>query len=344
MFKVNKSQRVLLIILGITLCIDALLWWPSSKFEEVQQATQQSGQLEIPLSMSFTQPIPLNLHLDAKKVELGRKLFDETRLSADDSVACSNCHVLRAGGTDNLARSIGINGAQGGINTPTVLNSGFNFVQFWDGRAATLEAQIDGPVTHPKEMGANWGQVVGKLLQDERYLKEFKSLYQDGITSANIKDAIATFERSLVTPNSRFDRYLRGEALALSDKERRGYTLFQSYGCIACHQGINLGGNMYERMGLMADYFGDRGNLTEADNGRFNVTKKESDRQYFRVPGLRNIAKTAPYFHDGSAQNLHQAIEVMGRYQLGRIIPAGDIDDIEEFLNSLTGELEGKPL
>lgn len=342
--KVNKSQRVLLSILGVTLCIDAFLWWPATPVPNDDKAVVVQRRIAIPLNMEITQPIPLNLKFDTKKVALGRALFDEKLLSANDSVACSNCHVLQAGGSDNLVRSIGINGAQGGINAPTVLNSGFNFVQFWDGRAVTLEDQIDGPVQHPKEMGATWSQVLDKLNKSDRYQASFSEIYPDKITVDNIKDAIATFERSLVTPNSRFDRYLRGDQSALSDKEKRGYALFQDEGCVSCHQGVNLGGNMYERMGLMGDYFGDRGNLVEEDNGRFNVTHKEADRHYFRVPSLRNVAKTAPYFHDGSAQELEQAVRIMGRYQLGRFIAEEDISDIVAFLNTLTGELEGRGL
>jgi cytochrome c peroxidase len=342
--KLSKSLRNLWGILIITLVIDVLLWWHPFMTDNEHKSVIEHSRLGIPLSMEFTQPIPTNLHFDPQRVALGRMLFDEKRLSADDSIACSNCHVLRAGGVDNLVSSTGINGAQGGINAPTVLNSGYNFVQFWDGRAATLEDQIDGPLMHPKEMGTNWSQVLEKLNRSAQYLNAFSVIYPDQITVANIKDAIATFERSLVTPNSRFDQYLRGDTAALSARELNGYKLFQSYGCVSCHQGINLGGNMYERMGMMADYFGDRGKQTEEDNGRFNVTKKEVDRHYFRVPTLRNIAKTAPYFHDGSVQNLHDAVQFMGRYQLGRTIPKSDTRDIVEFLNTLTGELEWKVL
>jgi cytochrome c peroxidase len=157
----------------------------------------------------------------------------------------------------------------------------------------------------------------------------------------NIKDVIATFERSLITPNSPFDRYLQGDNSAMSEQAQHGYELFQSYGCIACHQGLNLGGNMFEKMGLMGDYFESRGNLTEADQGRFNVTHKEEARYEFKVPSLRNVALTAPYFHDGSAATLPEAVAVMVRYQLGRTMPQQDVDDIVQFLNSLTGELGG---
>jgi cytochrome c peroxidase len=251
---------------------------------------------------------------------------------------------LKNGGSDNRQHSIGINGAEGGINAPTVFNSGFNFVQFWDGRAATLEDQIDGPVTNPKEMGSSWTQVLGKLGQDEQYRADFRRVYREDISALNIKDAIAIFERSLTTPNSRFDKYLRGEMSAISPAELNGYNLFKSYGCISCHQGVNLGGNMYERMGLMADYFGDRGGSTEADNCRYNVTHRDSDRNYFRVPSLRNVAVTAPYFHDGYAKTLPDAVKMMAKYQLGRSMPENELQNIVQFLKSLTGEFEGEAL
>jgi len=341
--KTNKSQNTLLAILATALLVDAILWWPAQPNRDVYSDYSINASV-LPFSSEYTQPIPQNLKFDADKVALGRKLFNDNRLSVNDTIACSSCHVLEKGGADNLVHSIGINGAEGNINAPTVFNSGFNFVQFWDGRAATLEDQIDGPVTNPKEMGSTWTQVLKKLEQDTDYRADFSKTYDGDISVINIKDAIATFERSLVTPDSRFDQYLRGNAAALSPMEARGYELFQSYGCIACHQGVNLGGNMYERMGLMDDYFGDRGNVTEADQGHFNVTKKDAHRHYFRVPSLRNVALTAPYFHDGSAKTLPDAVKVMVKYQLGRTMPENDLSDIVAFLNSLTGEYEGRGL
>ncbi len=157
----------------------------------------------------------------------------------------------------------------------------------------------------------------------------------------NVKNAIAEFERTLLTPGSRFDRHLRGDATALSAEEKAGYLKFKSYGCISCHQGVNIGANLFQRMGVIGDYFADRGNITKADLGRFNVTGQESDRHVFKVPGLRNVALTAPYFHDGSARTLEEAVEVMAKYQLGRPLPPGDLADIVRFLHTLTGELEG---
>jgi cytochrome c peroxidase len=289
-------------------------------------------------------PIPLDVKLDAKKVALGDKLFHDKRLSADNSIACASCHGLDRGGVDGQPVSVGIKGAKGPINAPTVFNSGFNFRQFWDGRANSLEAQAAGPVHNPKEMGSNWTEVLAKLGNDDAVVAAFKESYADGLQAKNIQDAIATFERSLTTPNARFDKYLRGDQKALSADELQGYRLFKQYGCIACHQGTNVGGNMFQQFGVMGDYFTQRGNPTEADLGRFNVTRNPADKHFFKVPSLRNIALTAPYFHDGSARTLNDAVDVMFKYQLGRSAPAQDKESIIKFLRTLTGEFRGKPL
>ncbi|GAB4214796.1 MAG: hypothetical protein Fur007_11630 [Rhodoferax sp.] len=294
--------------------------------------------LRPPFSSAVTQALPQQLDLDPRRVALGQQLFHDVRLSADDTVSCASCHALTAGGVDHRPRSVGIKGGVGAINAPTVYNSGFNLAQFWDGRAPNLEAQIDGPVQHPLEMGNTWDQVLAKLRLDAALVARFNEIDPaQGLSVAAIKDAIATFERSLITPDSRFDRFLRGEFAALDANEQRGWTLFQSYGCAACHQGVNLGGNMFEKMGLMGDYFADRGNLTEADKGRYNLTHDLQNLHEFRVPSLRNVALTAPYFHDGSAANLEQAVTIMARYQLGRTLPAEDLKDLVSFLRSLTG-------
>lgn len=289
-------------------------------------------------------PIPRELKLDARKVALGKKLFHEPKLSKDDTISCASCHDLRKGGTDQRARSLGINGAEGAINAPTVFNSGFNFNQFWDGRAHSLEEQINGPVQAVAEMGSKWEDVVSKLRRDPDYVAAFKESYPGGIERANIADAIAEFERSLSTPDSRFDKYLRGDQAALTADEKSGYEKFKAYGCSSCHQGANAGGNMFEQLGAMADYFADRGNITKADYGRFNVTGKEEDRYVFKVPSLRNVARTAPYFHDGSTERLETAVAVMGKYQLGQPLSPEDISQIVQFLKTLTGEYGGKPL
>jgi cytochrome c peroxidase len=220
--------------------------------------------------------------------------------------------ICSGGGTDRLVRSLGSHGAEGSINAPTVFNVGLNFRQFWDGRAATLEDQVDGPIHNAAEMGSSWPAIIATLSQDRALVDTFQRVYPNGVQSNNIKDALATFERSLLTPNCRFDQFLRGDTSALTAREKEGYRLFKSYGCASCHQGVGMGGNMFARLGVMNDYFTDRGTpLTKADMGRFNVTGRESDRHRFKVPGLRNVALTAPYFHDGSARTLEKAIEIM---------------------------------
>jgi cytochrome c peroxidase len=282
-------------------------------------------------------PIPQPADVLSKKVLLGERLFHDPGLSRDQKVSCATCHDLKRGGVDGKPHSVGVGGTPLAVNTPTVFNSGLNFRQFWDGRAASLEDQAEGPLLHPDEMGATWPAIVAKLKDSAEYSRAFDDVYADGVQAANVKDAIASFERSLATPGSRFDRYLAGDAMALSAPEYRGYWLFKSYGCIACHQGANVGGNMFQKLGVMRNYFEDRGNVQPADLGRYNVTKKEEDRHVFKVPSLRNVALTAPYFHDGSAATLPGAVAIMGRYQLGVEIASSDIALIVAFLETLTG-------
>ena len=290
------------------------------------------------------QPLRAVEGLDPKKVALGEVLYHDTRLSKDNSISCASCHDLARGGDDDLPRSPGVGGTLGGVNSPTTYNSGLNFVQFWDGRAATLEEQAAGPVANPIEMASSLEEVVGKLSKDEAIKSKFLASYPDGITPKNITDAIATFERTLVTTNSRFDKYLLGDDHAITKEEKEGYELFKGVGCTACHSGPNVGGQMYQKFGLVKDYFKARGNPTDADNGRFNVTKNESDRHLFRVAPLRNVAVTAPYFHDASAKTLDEAVFIMGRYQLGRDLTPEETKKIVAFLKTLTGEYKGKPV
>ena len=283
-------------------------------------------------------PIPAAPEADPEKVALGRALFHDPRLSKDNSTACVTCHDLSHGGDDGRAVSVGVEGRTGPINAPTVFNAGLNFRQFWDGRAATLEHQIDGPVQAPAELGSLWPEVIGKLYEHEGYPGRFNALYPDGITRANVKDALATYMRSLTTPNGRFDRWLGGEADALSQQEKRGYALFKHYGCVSCHQGANVGGNMFQVFGVLNDYFRRRGDITDADLGRFNVTGNPADRHAFKVPSLRMAALTAPYLHDGSAATLRDAVDAMFTFQLGREAPDADKEAIVAFIATLAGE------
>jgi cytochrome c peroxidase len=289
-------------------------------------------------------PLVAPTGLDPRKVALGEKLFRDKRLSADDTIACATCHVLESGGVDHRRLSAGIGGAEVPLNAPTVFNSGLSFRQFWNGRVGTLEEQVDGPLTGAVEMGADWEHVLGKLGKDAALASEIGAIYPSGANATNVRDAIATFERSLVTPGSRFDRYLGGDAQAINAEETRGYRIFTDFGCVSCHQGAGIGGNMFQRFGVLGDYFKDRGNETAADLGRYNVTHAEEDRHVFKVPSLRNVAVTAPYFHDGSAETLDAAVHVMARYQLARELEPAEASALVAFLKTLTGEYRGRSL
>ncbi|QTH13225.1 cytochrome B6 [Pseudomonas corrugata] len=289
-------------------------------------------------------PLPPVPALDPKRVQLGQRLFFDPRLSVNNTLSCASCHRLDKGGADDKRLSIGFDGKPVEVNTPTVFNASLNFHQFWDGRVDTLEDQVHAVVTSPTEMGSTWEAVVKRIADDPGYAKDFANAYPDGVTKPNIQGALADFERTLLTPNSRFDQYLLGNTDILTPREKFGYQRFKEYGCIACHQGVNIGGNMFQKFGVMGDYIGDRGNPTRVDEGRFNITGEEDDRQVFKVPSLRNVAVTAPYFHDGSAPTLERAVEVMFKYQLGREPLKNDTELIVEFLKTLTGEYEGKPL
>ena len=283
-------------------------------------------------------PIPETVDVDPGKVALGRALFHDPRLSKDNTTACVSCHDLVNGGDDGRRVSVGVEGREGPINAPTVFNAGLSFRQFWDGRARDLEQQIDGPVQAPAELGSLWPEVLSKLHAHEDYPARFSALYPDGINRENVKDALAEFMRSLITPNGRFDRWLKGEADALSPEEKRGYALFKHYGCVSCHQGANVGGNMFQVFGVINDYFKRRGNITEADFGRYNITGNRADRHAFKVPSLRMAALTAPYLHDGNAETLRDAVDVMFEFQLGREAPDEDKEAIVAFIRTLPGE------
>ncbi|MGB5683840.1 MAG: cytochrome-c peroxidase, partial [Polyangiales bacterium] len=284
-------------------------------------------------------PLPDSADVDMDKVLLGRSLYFDTALSGDGTVSCATCHMLEHGGAEPRKTSTGIGGQIGPINSPTVLNSSYNFVQFWDGRAKDLQEQAAGPVENPSEMGSKWDDVVKRLAKNEKYAATFGKLYEDGITKANTTDAIAEYEKSLITP-SRFDAYLKGDDSAITDAEKKGYATFKEVGCTACHSGINVGGAMFQKMGLVKDYFADRGTpITDADLGRYNVTKQDYDKYFFKVPTLRNVELTSPYLHDGSQATLEDTVRVMGTYQLGRELSDAQVNSIVTFLKSLTGEL-----
>lgn len=290
------------------------------------------------------QPLAKVEGINPAMVVLGDRLFHDTRLSGDDTIACATCHDLAKGGTDQLQFSKGIRDQVGGINSPTVFNAVFALRQFWDGRAADLKEQAGGPVTNPIEMDGKWPVVIAKLEGDLGYVTAFNALFSDGINPENIQTAIAAFEQTLVTGNSKFDKYLNGDEAALNAEEREGYHLFKEQGCATCHVGQALGGRSFEYMGLRNDYFADRGAVKEPDQGQFNFTKDEGDRHKFKVPTLRNLAVTFPYFHDGSTSDLKDAVRTMAKYQSDVELDEGEVDKIVAFLNTLTGEYKGKLL
>ena len=292
-------------------------------------------------------PIVAVAETDPLKVQLGFDLFHDTRLSVDNTISCASCHALDTGGVDNHQYSHGVEQRMGGVNAPTVYNAVYNFVQFWDGRAQTLAEQAAGPPLNPVEMAStSFDEIIVKLQGDKRYVEMFSTLYpEQGITEATITDAIEEFERTLVTPNSQFDKWLLGDNEALTAEELRGYELFKENSCATCHVGINLGGESYELMGLRRHYFEERGmELTEEDNGRYKQTQEERDRHRFKVPGLRNVELTWPYYHDGSRVTMDEAVRDMALYQCDVELADEDVEAIVAFLTTLTGEYNGTKL
>lgn len=279
----------------------------------------------------------------AAEVALGRRLFGDARLSRGDKLACSSCHDVAAAGADAYARSPGLDGKPLRRNTPTVFNAALNFTLGWSGAYSDLETQAAAIVTDPRVMGADWGEVVRKLNADAGYRRSFVTAYGIGPTPANIVAAIAAYERTLLTPDSRLERYLAGDRAALTPAELAGYERFKQIGCVSCHQGRNVGGNLFQPFGVFkTPDLKSRGGV--ADPGRIEVTGRAADRYVFRVPSLRNVAVTPPYFHDGSAPTLAEAVRVMARKQLGRSLDLKDVDLIVRFLGTLTGTYAGRPL
>ena len=272
---------------------------------------------------------------DAGKVELGKKLWFEPRLSMSGIISCNTCHNLSMGGTDNLKTSIGHGWKAGPVNSPTVFNSSLAIAQFWDGRAADLKEQAGGPIQADVEMNMPHTLAVGILQSIPGYVDEFKRVYgKDKIDIDMITDSIAEFEKTLVTPNARFDKWLAGDDKALTEKELAGYTLFKESGCVACHNGPAAGGTSFQRMGVVEPY-----KTSSPAEGRSAVTGVDADRFNFKVPTLRNVELTYPYFHDGQAATLEEAVDIMGRLQLGRTYSKDEIGQIVAFLKTLTGEL-----
>lgn len=300
-------------------------------------------------------PAPKDNPTTPARISLGRQLFFDARLSKDGTVSCNSCHSVMGSGTDNRSVSVGVGGKEGGRNSPTVWNSAFHSVQFWDGRAKDLEAQAKGPLVNPVEMAMdNHEMVVDRLKQIPEYVSRFDKAFggKDSVTIDNAARAIAAYERTLVTPNSPFDRFLRGDSKALSAPARKGFTLVQDLGCVACHHGIAFNGpeepgsgeGFYQKFPTFTDNaFVEKYQLMK-DTGRHAHTGDENDKHYWRVPTWRNIALTAPYFHNGSVKTLDEAVRVMVKTQLNKSLTEDQVKDVVAFLTSLTGEIPKQPM
>lgn len=293
--------------------------------------SQDAQQAAFPDQQIF--PIPDSTEINNELAKIGWALFKDPNLSSNRSVSCESCHSLQTNGAEVIPVSIGVNGA-GVRNSLTVFNAAFNYRFFWDGRVNNLGDQIDGPVHNVDEMDSNWKHITDYVSQSETYISLFKE-QSTTINEASIKAALIEFMQGLTTPDSPFDQYLRGDHSALSDKAKRGWEAFQEQGCIRCHQGTNIGGGMVMRFG----YFGlsKTGSERSEDQGRFMFTGQPQDKHLFRVASLRNVAITAPYFHDGQTETLEEAIKIMGESQLGKTFEKQTISEIKTFLETLTG-------
>ena len=296
------------------------------------------------------QPIPDSLATDIRKVTLGRKMYNDARVSLDGTLSCATCHVIDQGGADSRGTrtSEGIYGQFGGINAPTVLNAAFNVEQFWNGRAHTLADQAAGPPVNPVEMGdQTWEQICERLSQDASLVAEFQSIYPEGITQATVTDAIAEYEKTLITPNDRLDQMLKGDENALTEEEKKGLAAFMDNSCAVCHVGKTLGGQSFETLGIYEDYYAAREQsnpdivYNDDDKGLAGFTGDTADLHRFKVPGLRNISKTSPYFHDGTQATIEDAVRAMFRFELGvKEAPESDVASISAFLRTLDGEIK----
>ena len=286
-------------------------------------------------------PEPVDNPTTPAKVALGQILYHDPRLSSTGTVSCASCHNTMLGGEDNRPNSMGVNGQTGGRSAPTVWNAAFNTVQFWDGRAASLEDQAAGPVTNPIEMGMkDWGAVIARLKKIEDYDGLYQKAFGNGsITKDNTTKAIAAYERTLITPNSPYDKFVKGDKSALSSQQIKGMEKFAELGCAGCHSGPAFNGpGTYQKFPMFSNGYFEAQYKISKDVGREEATKKVADAHFWKVPTLRNIALTAPYFHNGSVKSLDVAVKVMAKLQLQKDLPKQDIEDIVAFLNGLTGE------
>lgn len=279
-------------------------------------------------------PLPTEVKVNPEHAALGEALFHDPRLSLDGEVSCASCHPLARYGVDGQQVSTGVFGRQGVMNALSVYNAALNYRQFWNGRAHSLAEQARSPLVTAFEMGLTPAQVEQRVAADPAYAEAFERLYGTATPSlAQISDALARFERTLITPNSRFDRFLRGE-LELTARERQGYLYFKEFGCIICHHGVNVGGNSLQRIGVVHPF-----NWNAGTQDRYAITQDPDDKNRFRVPSLRNVSRTAPYFHDGSIPTLEAAVQLMAYHNLGLRLSAAETASLVQFLHTLEGNL-----
>ncbi len=288
-------------------------------------------------------PVAPATDLDPSRVALGAMLFADKQLSSKNMLSCLSCHDLSTGGTVRAKQTVGYNGRLHRFNAPSIFNVGRNYRLGWRGNFTSLEQQNEAVLLDRNLMAVSWSVLISRLRSSPHYMAAFQNAYGRSIRRDDVLNALATYERSLVTPDAPFDKYLRGDLQALSDEAQRGYRLFKMYGCASCHQGSNVGGNVFQKFGIFVERHGNKG-VSNGDLGRWTVTHDDGDIGVFRVPSLRNVELTAPYFHDGSIASLNEAVALMGRVQLGQEIPENDVEDLVAFLKSLTGTFDGQPL
>lgn len=305
-------------------------------------AFSQDAALQDPASQSALSPLPPPPGLPVAKVALGERLFHDPLLSGREKLSCSACHDLETGGTVRLPRTIGYDGQVHAFNAPTIFNVGNNYRLGWRGRFTSLVVQNEAVLNDPGLMAANWPLLLSRLTREQSYLSAFRQVYGGPPSRETVLDALVAFQMSLMTPNAPFDRFLKGDKGALTPVQQEGYRLFVDYGCVSCHQGVNIGGNMFQIFGVFGSPDAEGPPRPSDLDKRLQAT--DGDESVFRVPSLRNVEITAPYFHDGRAVTLRDAIAVMGRSQLGRELSESDIANLEAFLKSLTGEYNGKRL
>ncbi len=339
-----KSFNKIAIAIAILL-IALMIIWPMQQ-PELALPEASDSLLTLPVlgdGSELVRPIPTDVETDPAIAALGERLFNDSKISGN-GFSCATCHQLDKGGVDHLATSMTTAGDFDTMNTPSIFNAALNPLQSWTGQFDNLADQLNSVINNQKHMNSSWPQLIHKISANPQYRESFQQALGKPVNRDSITRAITTFEKTLLTPNSDFDRYLNGDEQAISAAQQQGYRLFIDYGCVSCHQGVNLGGNLLARFGIYQNAFDNTDNLTPFDYGRYQLTGKPDDKFVFRVPSLRNVAVTAPYFHNGSADTLEQAIKTMARIQLNIKIPQHDVEKIKAFLQSLTGEYRGHRL